>query len=225
MFNQLSYYLNFDKYNKNEVYKMKFEEYLLESEINILKKELKQSDIYLKAPNGKESNLPEKQWLIVRTKSFKNWFGDWETDKKNSSKVIDENGEPMIMYHGSKAKFDTFDEELQKNGWLGKGFYFTPSLPSAKSFGRSLHKTFLNIRNVFSVNGNSGGDFSHEVSKLTKSNVDIDMTKPLKDHGYDGVYIKHWDFGVIYTVFKSNQIKTITNTAFTTSNNINECEN
>ena len=33
---------------------------------------------YLKAPNGNESNLDERQWLQVRTKAFKNWFGDWE---------------------------------------------------------------------------------------------------------------------------------------------------
>ena len=39
---------------------MKFEEFLLESEIDTLKKELESSDSYLKAPNGKKSNLPEK---------------------------------------------------------------------------------------------------------------------------------------------------------------------
>ena len=33
---------------------------------------------YMKAPNGKLSNLSERQWVQVRTKSFKKWFGDWE---------------------------------------------------------------------------------------------------------------------------------------------------
>lgn len=33
---------------------------------------------YMKAPNGKLSNLSEKQWAQHRTKSFKDWFGDWE---------------------------------------------------------------------------------------------------------------------------------------------------
>ena len=33
---------------------------------------------YMKAPNGKPTNLNEKQWVQVRTKAFKNWFGDWE---------------------------------------------------------------------------------------------------------------------------------------------------
>ena len=32
---------------------------------------------YLKAPNGKPTNLTPKQWVQVRTKAFKRWFGDW----------------------------------------------------------------------------------------------------------------------------------------------------
>jgi hypothetical protein len=35
-------------------------------------------DGWLKAPNGQPTNLTERQWLVVRTKNFKKWFGDWE---------------------------------------------------------------------------------------------------------------------------------------------------
>lgn len=34
----------------------------------------------LLAPNGKPSNLTEKQYVQVRTKAFKDWFGDWEKE-------------------------------------------------------------------------------------------------------------------------------------------------
>lgn len=34
---------------------------------------------WMKAPNGKPTNLTERQWVQVRTPSFKRWFGDWET--------------------------------------------------------------------------------------------------------------------------------------------------
>ncbi len=34
---------------------------------------------WLKAPNGKPTNLTEDQWLHVRTPAFKKWFGDWES--------------------------------------------------------------------------------------------------------------------------------------------------
>ena len=32
---------------------------------------------FMKAPNGKPTNLTERQWIHVRTKTFKEWFGDW----------------------------------------------------------------------------------------------------------------------------------------------------
>lgn len=38
----------------------------------------------LLAPNGKPSNLTEKQYLQVRTKAFKDWFGDWENANKEN---------------------------------------------------------------------------------------------------------------------------------------------
>jgi hypothetical protein len=37
---------------------------------------------YMKAPNGKPTKLNEKQWVQVRTKAFKEWFGDWELGAK-----------------------------------------------------------------------------------------------------------------------------------------------
>ena len=51
------------------------------------------------APNGKVSNLTERQYAQVRTGAFIDWFGDWINDPKNASKVVDENGEPMVVYH------------------------------------------------------------------------------------------------------------------------------
>ncbi|MEG1644170.1 MAG: hypothetical protein RR293_08520, partial [Bacteroidales bacterium] len=35
----------------------------------------KENGTYLKAPNGATTNLTPKQWVQVRTKSFKIWFG------------------------------------------------------------------------------------------------------------------------------------------------------
>lgn len=82
---------------------------------------------YMRAPNGKASNLTEKQWITVRTPAFKEWFGDWENDPENASKVVDENGEPREVYHGTYGgEFDVFD--IAKGSFesdMGRGFYFT----------------------------------------------------------------------------------------------------
>jgi hypothetical protein len=63
---------------------------------------------FMKVPNGKPTNLTERQWLQVRTTNFKNWFGDWENDPANASKVVDENGEPLVVYHGGENNIPTF---------------------------------------------------------------------------------------------------------------------
>ena len=64
----------------------------------------------LLAPNGQPSNLNAMQHAQVRTPEFKKWFGDWENDPENASKVVDENGEPLIVYHGTKGDFSVFDK-------------------------------------------------------------------------------------------------------------------
>lgn len=75
----------------------------------------------LLAPNGRPSNLPERLYAQVRTKEFKDWFGDWQNDPKNASKVVDENGEPRIVYHGSKSIFNVFNSsESESRQYLSK---------------------------------------------------------------------------------------------------------
>ena len=61
----------------------------------------------LLAPNGKPSNLTAEQYKLVRTPEFKKWFGDWE-DKPNDNMLVDENGEPLILWHtgGNWTKLD-----------------------------------------------------------------------------------------------------------------------
>lgn len=76
----------------------------------ILDKAPRDSKGRLLAPNDEPSNLPERLYAQVRTKEFKDWFGDWQNDPENASKVVDENGEPRIVYHGSdQYGFDIFD--------------------------------------------------------------------------------------------------------------------
>lgn len=69
----------------------------------------KKAGNYLKAPNGEDTRLTPKQWVQVRTSAFKNWFGDWENDPESASKVLDQNGEPMVVYHGSSQWFTLFE--------------------------------------------------------------------------------------------------------------------
>ena len=42
-------------------------------------KQFKNTPLWLKAPNGKPTNLTEEKWLIVRTIEFKEHYGNWES--------------------------------------------------------------------------------------------------------------------------------------------------
>jgi DNA repair protein RadC len=90
----------------------------------------------LLAPNGKPSNLTPEQYKLVRTPEFKKWFGDWENDPANASKVVDENGEPLIMYHGSLMEFNFFDKEYWGYNTFAdiKGFFFTNGKEEAEAY-------------------------------------------------------------------------------------------
>jgi hypothetical protein len=88
----------------------------------------KGGEVELLAPNGKPSNLTPEQWHLVRTPEFKAWFGDWENDPENASKVVDKNGEPLVCYHGTNREFNVFRDDVGRAndaGFYGKGFYFT----------------------------------------------------------------------------------------------------
>ena len=118
----------------------------------------------MKAPNGKPTKLTEKQWLQVRTPNFKFWFGDWEHDPDNASKVLDENGEPLVLYHGTpRGGFTTFNVSGEGDSH-DTGAWFTPNknlaaLPSYTkgSPAAKVYSVFLNIRNPYVFNAQGKG--------------------------------------------------------------------
>ncbi|HHV49075.1 MAG TPA: hypothetical protein GXX56_08980 [Rhodocyclaceae bacterium] len=81
----------------------------------------------------------EQEAVQTDTPEFRNWFGD--------SKVVDADGKPLTVYHGTTKQFTTF-EEGKKNGWSvpRKGFYFTDEKNVAEEFGKPTD-VFLSLRN------------------------------------------------------------------------------
>ena len=101
---------------------------------------------------------------MVRTDAFKNWFGDWQNDPKNSSKVVAFNGEPLVCYHGSNREFSIFDKNLigsaNDSGFYGRGFYFTfqkdeklmkMAISEASYYGGNVRPFFINSLNPFNI--------------------------------------------------------------------------
>ena len=119
-----------------------------EDEANSIVEKAKADGTFMKAPNGKPSNLNERQWAQVRTTSFKNWFGDWEKEPSSSSKVIDENGEPLVVYHGGPYRFYEFDKSKMGRTTQAesakRGFFFTDSRSLADLFAEDAADGSIN---------------------------------------------------------------------------------
>lgn len=151
---------------------------------------------YLKAPNGQPTNLSEDQWTTVRTPEFKNWFGDWENDPENASKVVDNNGEPMVVYHGTNATFDEFKKMPSKRGTIvgaldveATGFFFTDERSYANKAAslkvedqggkRNVFEVFINSKNILDLSSYTNkaeqdfksitGEYPHEYFGMTES--------------------------------------------------------
>jgi hypothetical protein len=170
------------------------------------------------APNGKDSVLfqdllkavrdPEEAiqlWAQVYTPSFKNWFGDWEKGK--GSKVVDQNGEPILVYHNSMSpgieKFNTYVS------------YFTDSPEYAKTYkggisGKNQYLAFLNLKNPYNA-PSPLADVPYEVHVTDEFTAPRIVKQDVQD-GYrnsnDGVIgvDAGQTLGKTYVTFEPNQV-------------------
>lgn len=141
-----------------------------------------------------EDGLTEfDQSLQTETDAFKRWFGD--------SKVVDENGRPLVVYHGTKGDFSEFKRAAGSRfdgGWFGDGFYLTasPELASAYAMRErdgsatsrpsSVMPVYVKMENPYRVNLS---ELSHsEATNFTQQyGGNAGFEAWLAENGYDGV--------------------------------------
>lgn len=97
---------------------------------------------YDKAKAEGKTKLTYGQWVQVRTPNFKRWFGDWENDPANASKVVDsETGEPLVVYHGS----DRGDiHEFHEGGHFGDSGQADDRLTQTERLG-AIYPVWLHV--------------------------------------------------------------------------------
>ncbi len=68
-----------------------------------------------------------------------------------NTKVVDEDGNPKVVYHGTKNEFTVFGEDISsKKPWTYEGtYYFTDNEANAKTYGGRSVGAFLNITNPY----------------------------------------------------------------------------
>jgi hypothetical protein len=188
------------------------------------------------APNGKPSNLNPEQYKLVRTKAFKDWFGDWENDPANASKVVDENGEPLVCNHSSRDKnidifyggriFRTKNNEV-------KPIWFNYKSGFVYATGEDIfhYECFLNIRKMFDYSNEDDvfqlSKYFQKINQKELPDYDFNMDWEEQENfnlpayiyemGYDGYKFTD-EYSIV--VFNANQIKLAdgTNTTFDGNN-------
>lgn len=143
----------------------------------------------------------------VNSEAFKRWFGD--------SKVVDEQGRPLVVYHGTYAEFDTFSKEKIKRG---SGFWFSSNKEMSKEYG-DVKEFYLSAKNPIDVNKNRN-DFIR-LAKEAMPEIPDDVSQHyiisealgstafkeyLQNKGHDAISL-----GDSYVVFEPNQIKSVYN--------------
>jgi hypothetical protein len=148
--------------------------------------------------------------------AFKKWFGD--------SKVVDENGEPLVVYHGTASDFSEFAEEKlgvntrDEEGELGFFFTAKPFLSdsyaqiaskggwSKKTEGGApvVYPVYLSIKNPKRYD--TASSFYRDAEKF-KGRLN-EWRKELEQQGFDGVIVRG-DFEEVIA-FRPTQIKSAT---------------
>lgn len=171
---------------------------------------------WMKAPNGKPTKLMERQWVQVRTPAFRAWFGDWEGDPANASKVVDENGEPLVVYHatdnaftvfdrsrlGENTDYNAYDEAAKRMSRLG--FWFNESDLRKRTNTKLSVSAYVDIKNPYETTfdelWNAMSETSHE-----------EFIEDLNGEGYDGITLEDAEFGgKSFVLLEPTQIKSAT---------------
>ena len=231
------YFEKAEKLDNSPIVKKYFPHSQMKNALKMMKKGISMfnapEDWYGWLGETKEPNLNQNFW---------HWFGD--------SKVVDEQGNPQVCIHRTKANFNTFD--ISKSHPLnlqGKGFYFATvdGKGLEQSFGKNVMKCYLSIQNPFlgydkmyprsmfepyikkeylnkifdDKNEIMGYALFFNMKMEGISQKEVDTTDILIKLGFDGIWLKENN---VWVAFYPNQIKSIDNNGNWSKeiNNINE---
>lgn len=149
----------------------------------------------------------------TETAKFKTWF--------RGSKVVDGNGKPLIVYHGTADDFAEFKHghaNKKDNGWLGQGFYFTNDTEISNSYTNLKAGASPNVMPVYLSLKNPYQATLEDKQRLMLAERRGDneaaakWTQELAAKGHDGVilsygHIQNGDYPAEYVVFDPTQIK------------------
>ena len=174
---------------------------------------------------------------MIRTPEFRRWF--------RNSKIVDERGEPLVVYHGGFDVLNSRAGSFRRSaaGALGAGIYFTPDRSVAEYYagsqgghaetgGGALTEVYLSIQNPLVVSHASGHDPAIAALVLLgepRARAEAKVERARERYGdvgktienaavkadYDGIL--HYIDGALYEIvaFQPGQVKSATRNAGT----------
>lgn len=106
-----------------------------------------------------DDNVNKKINNITQSKQFIRWFGDWQNSPAKASKVVDNNGEPLVLYHQTGKEFTTFDAKQKGSGEFDSemptGIFMKPTNNDIGVGGNIQMPLYASIKNPLIVNNRS----------------------------------------------------------------------
>lgn len=106
-----------------------------------------------------DDNVNRKINKITQSKQFIRWFGDWQNSPAKASKVVDNNGEPLVLYHQTGKEFTTFDAKQKGSGEFDSemptGIFMKPTNNDIGVGGNIQMPLYASIKNPLIVNNRS----------------------------------------------------------------------
>lgn len=160
----------------------------------------------------------------TNTEEFKRWFGD--------SKVVDEKGEPLVVYHSTTSpdNFSTFTPS--NRGTLGKGIYFTSDLELANMMSEietgRIMPVFVSLKNPYEFTLNEEMEIEYDfdsaavpmlvdllgdrkAKEIIANNDDFYLGSEIQDEllsrGHDGIILTFDNGDKEYLAFNPEQVK------------------
>ena len=134
---------------------------------------------------------------------YKSILANFLNNSNTASKIVDENGEPLVVYHGSDADFDVFDKTKGRANIDIQGMFFSPWEIDAQGYGGHVRAFFLNIKNP----ANEGQGYKALNRYAGQNYAGIKARENLITNGYDGVN----NSGEEFIAFEPTQIKSVDN--------------
>lgn len=127
-----------------------------------------------------DNNVNKKINNITQSKQFIRWFGDWQNSPAKASKVVDNNGEPLVLYHQTEKEFTTFDTKQKGSGEFDSemptGIFMKPTNSDIGVGGNIQMPLYASIKNPLTVNNRSElvNFYDKNVQGYTKAKSAID---------------------------------------------------